>query len=919
MKEKEKTFDLQNLVDEVPGGIGIFEINDGKIDLVYLNLAYYRMLGVPKEQRRHDYGNHVLGVVHPEDVCKIDQLISKLMEGASMEDALVRIKAADDKWMWFKLGAAVVERNPKKLTVYVSYTECNELIMMQKEREQAYEEQLRLRKLSTKDTLSVGTFNLSQNRILESESRNSVIDEVSKNISVDEMIKLVLDETGEKTNFPKNCNEMLKRYENGETHFTARYYLPHESSWMETTMDLITNPYTGDVEATGVMRDVSETVRSELVVSKLLEIDYDSIATINILTGVATPFTISNSEIGMRKFLSKQETHENSVKSLEDFFRQYCVPGDVERTIKENSMPVVLEALEKTSVYESLYCVDFGKGVEHKRSLYAYLDANKAYLICAVQNVTELYIKEEEQKEEIERALEKAETANRAKTAFLSRVSHDMRTPLNGILGLTTLLKDNVTDQEIADDLSELKLSGKYLLNLINDTLDMSRIESGRLELHPTVCDGKTLFNTALGLAKSGLEAKRIDFHVHADELPFTVLYVDVERIEQVVMNVLGNAIKFTPEGGKIDVTMTNVSIENGVITDQLTIQDTGIGISEEFLPHIFEAFSQEDATRTSSYQGTGLGMAITKQILQLMGGDISVTSELGKGSCFTITLKMQIASEEQIENWKTNETNVEDSFDLFGKRILLCEDHPLNTQIATRLLEAKGAHVEHAENGKIGVEMYEKSVPGYYDVILMDIRMPVMDGIEATKAIRALPRRDARLIPIIAMTANAFSEDVAQTRDAGMDAHLSKPIQTEMLYKTISSLLHVDHNFRRKTVLVVDDVDINRATIRSSLENDYDILEADNGKSAMKLLERTHGIDVVITDIQMPEMDGIELIKKIRSKEEYRHIVIIANTQFGNTNQEERLLEIGANDFVYKPTTPKIVEMRVRNALRRI
>ena len=613
MKDKERTFDLQNLVDEVPGGIGIYEINDGKIDLIYLNRAYYRMLGVSREQRRHDYGNHVLVVVHPEDVSKIDQLIQKLMDGSDMEDVLVRIMAADDKWMWCKLAAAVVERKGTQLKVYVSYTECNELIMMQKEREQAYEEQLQLRKLSTKGTISVGTFNLTKNKILESESHNARIDEVSKNITLDEMIKLILAEAGEQTNFPSDCKEMLKRYENGETHFVIRYYLSHESKWMETTMDLITNPYTGDVETTGVMRDVTETVRSELVVNKLVEIDYDSILTIHIATGIATPFTISSSEIGMRKFLSEQEAHEEPAQSLETFFRRYCIPSDVERTIKENSMPVVLAELEKASVYESVHCVDFGKGVGHKRSLYAYLDANKAYLICAVQNVTELYIKEEEQKAEIEKALEKAETANLAKTAFLSRVSHDMRTPLNGILGLTALLKENVTNQEIADDLSEMEISGKYLLNLINDTLDMSRIESGKLELHPTVCDGKTLFNTALGLAKTGLEAKRIDFHVHADELPFTVLYVDVERIEQVVMNVLGNAIKFTPEGGRIDVTMTNISVEHGIITDQLMIQDTGIGISQEFLPHIFEAFSQEDATRTSSYQGTGLGMAITK------------------------------------------------------------------------------------------------------------------------------------------------------------------------------------------------------------------------------------------------------------------------------------------------------------------
>ncbi len=398
----------------------------------------------------------------------------------------------------------------------------------------------------------------------------------------------------------------------------------------------------------------------------------------------------------------------------------------------------------------------------------------------------------------LQTALTEAERANMAKTAFLSRVSHDMRTPLNGILGLTTILKETVTDETITGDLLEMELSGKYLLNLINDTLDVSRIENGKLELHPTVCDGRNLFNNVLSLVKTNAKSKKIQLHITADNMPFTMLYVDSGRIEQVLMNVVGNAVKFTPENGRIDITLENIAIEDGIITDRVEVRDYGIGMSQAFLPHIFEAFSQEDTTRTSSNQGTGLGMAITRQLIQLMDGDISVESELGKGSCFTIMIKLPIATEEQIETWKKSRISVDNGIGLANKRILLCEDHPLNTKIAMKLLTTKGMLVEHAENGKIAVDMFSHSEINYFDAVLMDIRMPVMDGIDAAKAIRSLPRRDAQTVPIIAMTANAFAEDIRQTKNAGMNAHLSKPIQTEVMYETLTKLLKVDRDLRR-------------------------------------------------------------------------------------------------------------------------
>lgn len=524
-----------------------------------------------------------------------------------------------------------------------------------------------------------------------------------------------------------------------------------------------------------------------------------------------------------------------------------------------------------------------------------------------------------EQNMRLKEALEVAEHANRAKTDFLSRVSHDMRTPLNGILGTTVLLQDYVTDIKIKKDLSQLEQSGRYLLNLINDTLDVSKIESGKLELNPEVCDGRSVFNNVLALVAPNIKEKKIQFHVHAENLPFTMLYIDVGRVEQIVMNVLGNAVKFTPEGGNIHFYMTNLSVENGVILDRVVIEDDGVGMSKEFLPRLFEPFSQEHNTSTSSSQGTGLGMTITKQIIDLMGGEINVESEEGKGTRFTFTLPLPIAEEEQVKEWKKHQNTELTGHTLENRRILLCEDHPLNANIAKRLLQNKGMVVEHAVNGKEGLEKFRASEVDYYDAVLMDIRMPVMNGIDATKAIRRLDRKDAATIPIIAMTANAFNEDIKETAEAGMNAHLSKPVETAKLFETLENLIKRRNAYIRPKVLVVDDVKINRAVVKEAIRDQFDVVEAEDGLEALEIFQREKGIDAVITDIQMPKMDGITLIQKIREKDAFRHLAIITNTQYGAPEQEEMLLKLGANDFVYKPTTPKIIEMRLLNVLRKI
>jgi len=493
-----------------------------------------------------------------------------------------------------------------------------------------------------------------------------------------------------------------------------------------------------------------------------------------------------------------------------------------------------------------------------------------------------------------------------------------MRTPLNGILGLTTLLKESVKDDKAYQDLTQLEMSGQYLLNLINDTLDMSKIEAGKLELHPVVCDGRDTLNSIISLIRPNVEEKKIHLSINAENLPFNILYIDLGRLEQIFMNILGNAVKFTPEGGIIDVNVTNISNENGIIRDKIVIRDNGIGMSKEFLPHLFESFSQENPGSTGNTQETGLGMAITKQFVEMMGGSIAVESEQGKGTTFTIEMPMLVATEEQINNWRKNRNRHMDEGELSGKRILLCEDHPLNANITIRLSNKKGVIVEHALDGKTGLEMFQRSDLFYYDLILMDIRMPIMDGLEATRRIRGCDRVDASRIPIVAMTANAFDEDIEKTEEAGMNAHLGKPVEVGALYGCIMEMLNLKRVYIRRKILIVDDIEMNRAIIKEALSSEFTIFEAENGEEALKILEEQRGVNILITDIQMPVMDGITLIKKVREIEAYNRIVIIANTQFGDPEQEE-VLDIGADDFVYKPTTPKIIELRVRNAMNKI
>ena len=382
-------------------------------------------------------------------------------------------------------------------------------------------------------------------------------------------------------------------------------------------------------------------------------------------------------------------------------------------------------------------------------------------------------------------AVHTAENANRAKTIFLNNMSHDIRTPMNAIMGFTDIAMKYHPKPEVENCLQKIRESSEHLLTLINDVLDISRIESGKIKFAPIGVDIVEVADTVLSIMYGFLSNRNITFHTHLAIPETRYVLADAVRIREVLVNILGNAVKFTGDGGSITFTSDYLpGADDRHMIVRYRVTDTGVGMTKEFLKHIFDEFSQEESSARTHYKGSGLGMAISKRYVDLMGGNISVESEKGKGSTFTVELPLELTEADKVQK----QASPGDSTDLTGVKILMAEDNDLNAEIAMVQLEELGIHITRASDGKEALKIFASNQPGTFDIIFMDIMMPKMNGYEATKAIRALQNRpDARTIPIIAMTANAFAEDVQASLDAGMNDHLSKPIVMEEVIKTIA------------------------------------------------------------------------------------------------------------------------------------
>ena len=389
----------------------------------------------------------------------------------------------------------------------------------------------------------------------------------------------------------------------------------------------------------------------------------------------------------------------------------------------------------------------------------------------------------------LEEAKKLAEAANAAKTTFLFNMSHDIRTPMNAIIGFTDLLKKNKYEADKVEDyIDKIQSSSDFLLSLINNVLEMARIESGKTTLEESVFRTGEICEGIVSVYSDLMKQKNISF-TRSMDIHTKYIYGDIVKLRKIWLNIVSNAYKYTPEGGTISISTIELPCdEEGYAKIQTTFSDTGIGMSKEYLDVIFEEFSRERTSTESQIQGTGLGMSIVKQLVDLMGGTITVKSELGKGSTFQVIFTHRIGENPDSKNSENQETIDYQAFK--GKRILLAEDNELNAEIAMTILSEAGFEVECAEDGIVCVDMLQKAPCGYYDLILMDVQMPNMDGYKATRTIRSMKDSCRNNIPIIAMTANAFDEDKKNAFEAGMDGHIAKPISIDAIAKAVNEVL---------------------------------------------------------------------------------------------------------------------------------
>lgn len=461
-----------------------------------------------------------------------------------------------------------------------------------------------------------------------------------------------------------------------------------------------------------------------------------------------------------------------------------------EKPVLDNALEVACEVPNDTWYFE--ICPKEGWYSKSQIWLNRLLGALLAVLIAILywQRGMRSY-KEARYAEEIKKSAEEAKAANTAKTGFLSRMSHDIRTPLNGIVGLLKIDAKHPEDREQVDKNREkMLIAANHLLALINDVLQMSKLESGEMVLAHDVVNLNELSQDILTImeqraAEAGVN---IEYDRTSDKVEFPYVYASALHVRQLFLNVYGNCVKYNQIGGKVKIRLENLGLKDGIVTYRWIISDTGRGMSQEFLKHIFEPFAQEHTDARSVYNGTGLGMAIVNTLVHKMNGTIEVSSIEGKGSTFIITLPFEVTQEKK----KVESLPAEETPSISGLNLLLAEDNELNAEIAEVLLKDEGAHITLVKDGQQAVGAFARSEPGTFDAILMDIMMPNMDGHQATKAIRALgiERLDAVRIPIIALSANAFIDDIQESLDSGMNDHISKPINMEELIDTITKYI---------------------------------------------------------------------------------------------------------------------------------
>jgi len=647
-----------------------------------------------------------------------------------------------------------------------------------------------LRQTDDNNLVAKGHYNLTQNRVLEYATKDDRIFRVAAGTAYDEAFRafsaLPYHESERREIADKlDRGNLLRRHQQGtlQTSLVYRRARPGDLPiWISMNIHTYTSPETGDLECFTYAYDVSDKMETDEIMGLIASEAFDFIGLI----------------------YAADDAFEYVKKSPRVLFPEVrvrtpysqCLAYVRQNFVDQDELPLYNASVSIAAITAGLranggrhaatYHRTEGGQVQYKQMDYVWLDEAAQIVLIVRSDVTASFQRNQQQLARIQAAKLEAERANEAKSAFLSSMSHDLRTPLNGVIGFTSLALDEPDPAKKQAYLEKIDASGRLLLDLVNDTLELSRIESGKIVPHPEAVSPDALVPAVVTALRPSAELKHIDLVEDFPRDRQTPVWCDKLKVQKIVLNLLSNAIKYTPEGGRVTVSLKHLPAAVPDCRYSLVVEDTGIGMSEAFLQRLYEPFAQEKRSESTRIAGTGLGLAIVKRYVDLLGGTISVESALHQGTRFVVSLDIPEVDEGQATQQRTQAAGET----IRGRRVLLCEDNVLNTEIAVMLLKNKGVRVDAAENGRRGLERFEASAPGTYDAVLMDIRMPVMDGLEATRAIRALDRSDALTVPVIAMTADAFDESVREAEAAGMAGYVTKPVDPGKLYEVLGRLI---------------------------------------------------------------------------------------------------------------------------------
>ena len=808
---KQERNNLEIINDIIRSGMWSMEFDrEGKLCKVTWSQAFREMLGFRDRKEFPDLLESWTNRLHPEDKDNTIAAYWSAVEGKQDYDVEYRLLTKESGYRWFRAAGEVTRRDDKSPSLFmgtfidITQAKENEQLVQEKLTAQAALEEAKDELEKQNDILSAlcsdyaaiywvdfkaGKYE--DYRIadtMRTDVRNSMQAEQDYFLAMDCYINQYVEQEDQEyframVDKDHVLDELGKR-----ENFFFRYQVKDNSDGAKNYEVLFANPkdVTGDNAVIVGFRNVDSVVRQENAYK--MEVHHDIEET---LAGARIGLWTIECEEKCEPKMYADKTMRMLLGVKEDVSPEECYKvwsGGIEPAYLDLVQESVQETMEKgrSEVTYPWNHPDWGVIYVRCGGIADNKFEKAGYRLKGYhQDITKTMVTRQKQEKELLEALVEAKRANLAKTEFLSHMSHDIRTPINGILGMLSISEKNPNDDARQRECrAKIRTSAEHLLSLINDVLDISKLESGafvfakeRFYLEDVLDNCDSIMCPQAEEQGILLEAKRIG-------LNRTPLIGSPLHLRQILINIMGNAIKYNNPNGKIFVCTEEVSAEQESVTYRFTITDTGVGMSEKFQKHLFEPFTQEQNDARTSYRGTGLGMAITKSLVEQMGGTIKVQSKLGQGSTFIVLLPVERAAKEVDVEQKIEKTHV----DISGMKVLLVEDNEINREIAQYMLEDAGVIVENAKDGRQAVECFQASSCNTFDCILMDVMMPVMDGLEATRMIRGMDRPDAKTVPIIALSANAFAEDAQMAKEAGMNEHLAKPLDMETVFSVIAS-----------------------------------------------------------------------------------------------------------------------------------